>query len=302
MDPGHYAQLMAFAWTLEAGSFSAAARAHDMTPSAISRLVAKLEERLQVRLFIRGARTLVLTDEGTTYANVAREVQAAVRKASLAADALSGEASGLLVVHTMATFAKHQIVPWLSEFLATYPKVNVEIRVGPRFVDLFDQGVDVAIHSGVLPESSRVARKIGQARWICCASPAYLQHAPRLDKPEDLPLHQCFNFNFNSSWNEWSFTQDGQTQVVQLPSRAAFSQGDLLREMALAGAGIVRLADFHVGTDLKAGRLKRVLADFDTARVEPIYMVHASKRHMSARLRAFRDFYEGKFAEHPWSA
>jgi DNA-binding transcriptional LysR family regulator len=301
MDPTHYAQLMAFAWSFEAGSFSAAARAHGMTPSAISKLVAKLEQRLRVRLFVRGARSLVLTDEGNAYIQTARQVQAAVRQAEIAADALSGQVAGTLVVHTMATFAKHQIVPWLTEFLAQYPDLNVDLRVGPRFVDLFDEGVDLAIHTGVLPDSSRVAKPIGQTRWICCASDAYLQQAPSLHTPADLIRHQCFNFDFASDWNDWSFAQHGQIQAVPPNCRASFGQGDLLREMALAGAGIVRLADFHVGADIAAGRLRRVLTAFETGQTEPVYIIHASRKHLSPRIKAFRDFFEEKFTQHPWA-
>ncbi|MCS3469069.1 DNA-binding transcriptional LysR family regulator [Pseudomonas sp. JUb42] len=296
----NYSQMLAFIWATEHGNFSAAGRAHDLTPSAMSKLISRLEDRLQVRLFQRGTRSLTLTEEGAAYLVSAREVINAMAEADSLAEAFPNRVSGSLRIHTMTTFAKHQILPWLPEFLATYPGLTVDIQVGAQYVDHFEQGLDLAIHSGVLPSSSRIARKIGESAWITCASPDYLARRGALQQPGDLLAHDCFNFGFDSVWNNWQFQVEGEVVSIPVVPKAVFAQGDLLREMALAGAGIVKLAQFHIGADLKAGRLVPVLDEFVIAAREPVYLIYSNRKHLSPRIRVFRDFMERKLLENPW--
>lgn len=298
MDP--YSQMLAFIWSTECGSFSAAARQHHMTPSAVSKLISRLENRLQVRLFQRGSRRLTLTEEGAAYLLSARAVLDAMNEADSLAEALPSRVSGTLRIHTMTSFARHQIVPWLPEFLDCYPTLNVDIQLGAQFVDHFEQGLDIAIHSGVLPSSSRIARRIGECRWLICASPDYLARHGVPKVPADLLNHRCFNFSFVSPWNAWSFLQDCEGVSIPITARASFTHGDLLRDMALSGAGIVRLADFHVSQDLKAGRLVSLLDAFSPRVVEPIYLLYSDRKHLSPRIRTFIDFFQGKWRDHPW--
>ncbi|UTL83131.1 LysR family transcriptional regulator [Pseudomonas putida] len=297
----NYSQLLAFLGAAEHGNFSAAARACGMTPSAISKLISRLEDRLQVRLFQRGTRSLTLTEEGAAYLVSARAVSNAMAEADSLAEAFPTRVSGTLRVHTMTTFAKHQIIPWLPEFLAAYPGLTVDIQVGAQFSDQFDQGLDVAIHSGVLPDSSRIARKIGQSRWILCASPAYLATHGTPAHPGQLLQHTCFSFGFSSVWNTWGFVVDGQAITVPVVPKATFAQGDLLRDLALGGAGIVRLAEFHIGQDILEGRLVPLLQGYAQDSVEPLYMIYTNRKHLSPRIRVFRDFLEQKLASSPWN-
>jgi len=297
----NYSQLLAFLGAAEHGNFSAAARACGMTPSAISKLISRLEDRLQVRLFQRGTRSLTLTEEGAAYLVSARAVSNAMAEADSLAEAFPTRVSGTLRVHTMTTFAKHQIIPWLSEFLAAYPGLTVDIQVGAQFSDQFDQGLDVAIHSGVLPDSSRIARKIGQSRWVICASPSYLAAHGTPEHPGQLLQHSCFSFGFSSVWNTWGFVVDGQAVTVPVVPKATFAQGDLLRDLALSGAGIVRLAEFHIGQDIQEGRLVPLLQPYAQDSVEPIYMIYTNRKHLSPRIRVFRDFLEQKLASSPWN-
>lgn len=297
----NYSQLLAFLGAAEHGNFSAAARACGMTPSAISKLISRLEDRLQVRLFQRGTRSLTLTEEGAAYLVSARAVSNAMAEADSLAEAFPTRVSGTLRVHTMTTFAKHQIIPWLPEFLAAYPGLTVDIQVGAQFSDQFDQGLDVAIHSGVLPDSSRIARKIGQSRWILCASPAYLAAHGTPSHPGQLLQHTCFSFGFSSVWNTWGFVVDGQAITVPVVPKATFAQGDLLRDLALSGAGIVRLAEFHIGQDIQEGRLVPLLQAYAQDSVEPLYMIYTNRKHLSPRIRVFRDFLEQKLASSPWN-
>lgn len=298
----NYSQMLAFMWATEHGNFSAAARANGLTPSAISKLITRLEDRLQVRLFQRGTRTLTLTEEGSAYLVSARAVINAMAEADSLAEAFPDRVSGSLRIHTMTTFAKHQILPWLPDFLAAYPGLTVDVQVGPQYVDLFDQGLDVAIHSGGLPDSSRIARKIGESAWVTCASPEYLARRGTPAQPNDLLDHDCFNFGFHSAWNTWQF-RDGEGGIITVPisPKAVFAQGDLLREMALSGAGIVKLAQFHIGEDIRQGRLIPLLTEFSLEESEPIYLIYSNRKHLSPRIRVFRDFLEKRLKENPWA-
>jgi DNA-binding transcriptional LysR family regulator len=296
----NYSQMLAFMWATEHGSFSAAGRAHGLTPSAVSKVITRLENRLQARLFQRGTRSLTLTEEGSAYLLSAREVIKAMAEADSLAEAFPNRVSGSLRIHTMTTFAKHQILPWLPAFLATCPGLTVDIQVGAQYVDTFDQGLDIAIHSGVLPDSSRVAKKIGESAWITCASPAYLARRGTPYRPQDLLDHDCFNFGFASAWNNWRFLTPEGVVTIPIGPKAAFAQGDLLREMALGGAGIVRLAQFHIGEDIRAGRLVPLLTEFDLPDKEPLYLIYSNRKHLSPRIRVFRDFLENRLRESPW--
>lgn len=297
----HYTQLLAFVWVIECGSFSAAARAHDLSPSTVSKLIGALEKRMGVRLFVRGQQTVSLTDEGLAFERSARAVTEAMAAADLQAESLPNRVSGVLRVHTMATFAKHQVLRWLPDFLQAYPDLSVELEVGAQYVDRFDQGIDASIHSGVLPDSSRIAQRIGESEWIVCAAPSYVQQHGAPQAPEDLLRHRCFGFSFPSPWNTWAFRRGQEVLTVPVRCQASFNQGDLLRELALAGQGIVRLADFHIGADLAAGRLVPLLQDFRLDLREPVYLIHAHRAPLSPRLRAFQTFITDRIVRQGWA-
>jgi len=296
----NYRQLMAFIWAFEHGSFSAAARANDLTPSAMSKLITRLENRLGVRLVIRGARKVTLTEEGAAYLKSAKNVVAAMQEADSLAEAFPTRISGVLKIRTMPTFAQHQILPWLPEFLASYPSLSVDFELNAIYQDDFDRGVDLAIYGGILPSSSRIATRIGDSEWITCASPKYLQKYGIPSSPQDLLKHRCFHFSFSSSWNNWDFVKNDESLIIPVKPIASFSQGTFLRDLALRGEGIVRLADYHIGEDIKQGRLIPILSDFSSGITEPQYLIYANRKLQSPRIRCFIQFIQQKVKENPW--
>lgn len=295
-----YRQMMAFIWAHEHGSFSAAARAHDLTPSAMSKLIGRLENRLGIRLIQRGARQLTLTEEGVAYLKSARNVVAAMNEADSLAEAFPIQLSGALKIRTMPTFARHQILPWLPEFLNQYPLISIDFELNAVYQDDFDRGVDIAIYGGMLPSSSRIAAKIGESEWITCASPVYLKKQGIPQHPQELVNHRCFHFNFSSSWNNWDFVENNQSFIVPVKPIASFSQGDFLRDLALRGEGVIRLADYHIGDDIRQGRLVPILRDFKSNITERQYVIYAYRKLQSPRIRAFIDFLQDKLKQSPW--
>lgn len=296
----NYRQLMAFIWAYEHGSFSAAARANDLTPSAISKLISRLENRLGVRLIQRGARQLTLTEEGVAYLNSARNVVAAMNEADSLSEAFPTRVSGVLKIRTMPTFAQHQILPWLPEFLEKYPSLSVDFELNAVYQDDFDRGVDIAIYGGILPSSSRIATRIGESEWITCASPKYLEKYGIPLHPQALLQHRCFHFNFSSSWNNWDFMENNESVIVPVKPIASFSQGTFLRDLALRGEGVVRLADYHIGEDIKQGRLTPILGNFRSGITEPQYIIYANRKLQSPRIKCFIEFLQQKIRNKPW--
>lgn len=295
-----YTQIQIFVWAVDSGNFSAAARDHDLAPSTVSKAIANLEKRLNVRLFYRGPHAHTLTEEGRSYEHTARDVIRAMAAAETVGESLPQQVAGVLRVHTMATFAKHQILHRLPAFLDQYPELSVEVQVGAQYVDLVEKGVDIAIHSGMLPDSSHVTHRLGEAEWIVCASPRYLEIHGTPQEPFDLLKHRCFNFAFASPWNSWSFRHNDEVVTVPVKCRASFTQGDLLRDIALADEGIVRLANFHIGSDLADGSLVPLLTEFQLPFREPVFLIHADRKHTSPRIRAFLDFFREKLSGTAW--
>ncbi|BDB29775.1 LysR family transcriptional regulator (plasmid) [Cupriavidus sp. P-10] len=297
-----YSELVAFLQSARSRSFSAAARNLDLTPSAVSKLVARLETRLGVRLFVRQGRTVALTEEGQRYLPSAERVVEAMADAEAHGEALGEALHGRIRIHTMLTFARHQIVPWLPQFLQAHPGLSVEFHIAPQYEDAFDKGVDIAIHSGALPSSSRVARKIASSRWIVCAAPAYLARHGTPETPDDLQQHTCVGFSFVSEWNVWPFrAMDGTTYGVRPASVVDTTQGEIARDLALGGFGIVRLAEFHIGVDLRAGRLVPVLESYQDPAKEPLYLVYPNRKHLSPRVKVFCDTLTERMAAQPWA-
>ncbi len=295
-------ELAFFLRVSEVESFSAAARSLDLDPSTISKVIQRLENRLGVRLFHRTSRVLQLTQEGEQFLAAAQKVMTALEEAEASVSPAATEATGVLRISSTAAFARRRLAPLLPEFLRAHPLVRVEVVVAATPPDLFEQQIDISFQSGNIPDSTLVARRVTTARWHLCASPAYLAKAGTPKSPEDLSGHRCLNFLPGSFRSRWPFKSEaaagGADQIVthEPKALAAANNGDVLCTLAIEGLGLARLADYHIDAELKAGLLVTVLDEHALDR-EPIYAVFASKRHLSARVRAFLDHAQGRLGE-----
>ncbi len=279
-----------FVRVVEAGGFSAAARAAGMTPSAVSRLVARLEARLGARLVNRSTRRLQLTAEGCNFYERSLQVLADLDEAERSAGGAE-QAAGRLKVSVNVPIGRQFLLPRLGEFLARHPRVVVDVVLTDEVVDLIEQRTDVAIRSGPLKASGLVARKLGEAGMVIVGSPAYLAARGRPARPADLHGHNRLGFGFARASAGWPL-RDGTADIVMPPTgNALASDGEALRLMALAGLGLARLAAFQVRDDIAAGRLETVLEACNPGDRDPVHAVFLGQGGpMPARVRAFLDF------------
>jgi len=290
-----------FVRAVQDGSFSAAARSLDLSPSAVSKQIGRLEDHLGVRLLNRTTRRLSLTEEGRAFYERCARIVAEIEEAEEWALARRGTARGKLRVASTVAFAKHQLMPLLPEFMNRYPEVDVALEVTDRPVDLVEEGVDVAIRfTEQLSDPSLVARRLAVNRRLICAAPAYLEAHGVPHTPQDLARHNCLTLYTISSFNDWTFEGPDGTEVLHVNGTLESNSADALYHATLAGLGIARLSTYLIGPDLKAGRLVAVLPDY-VHQDASILAVYPHRRNLSPRVRAFIDFLVEKFTpEPPW--
>lgn len=290
------AEMVAFVRSVEDGGFSAAGRSLSLSPSTISKMMTRLENRLGVVLFNRSLRSLTLTAEGEAFYPAARRALEAVEEAE--AIAFTGVLPGeVLRIRSMPTFAIHRLAPLVPAFRRLHPNLRLEFVLGNEAGNLLEGGVDVALYIGELPDSSLVARRIVNMRWVICAAPRYLAEHGAPAAPEELARHECLNFNKRMPWSTWAFRDsEDSLQRIRASGSVTANQGQMLLALALAGVGIARLAEFQVATELAEGRLVRLFPAEEARMEESIYAVHHSKRHVSHRVRVFLDFLTAAFS------
>jgi DNA-binding transcriptional LysR family regulator len=283
-------EMEVFVRAVELGGFSLAARALRMTPSAISKLVARLERRLGARLINRSTRKLLLTSEGQAFLERAHRVLADLDEAERAVTA-GAVPRGLVRVNCNVPFGLHRLLPLVSRFTAAHPEVRLDIALTDRVIDLMDERADVAIRVGSMRPSQLMARKLAQSRMAVVAAPTYLARRGVPQTPYDLDVHNCIAFNFARHVEQWSFVVDGTH--VSLPARGDVVAGDgeISRRLALAGQGVTRLSLFHIRPDIKAGRLVSMLEAYNPGDVEEVNVVYVGHGgRLPARVRALIDF------------
>ena len=291
LDINRSGEMDVFTRVVELGGFSTAARAFQMTPSAVSKLVARLEARLGVRLINRSTRKLQLTPEGTAFyeraVRILDEIAAAEREAAVGATP-----SGLLRVNTSVPFGLHRLLPLLPDFAKRYPDIKVDVTLTDLVVDLLEQRADVAIRVGNMRESRLLARKLGESQMVIVGSAAYVEERGMPKTPDDLAEHNLLDFSFGKWKSGWPFLMpDGATMTVMPSGNTLVSDGEAMHRILLAGMGLGRLARFHVEADIAAGRLVPVLDDFNPGDIEPIHAVFVGHGgQLPARVRAFLDY------------
>lgn len=279
-----------FARVAEVGSFSIAAEHLGLSKSTVSKHVTALEERLGVRLINRTTRRLALTEVGAAYRDYCARIVQEVEEAELTASRSGVEPRGRLKVNAPMTFGFLHLGPLLPEFLARYPRIEIELTLNDRFVDLIEEGYDIAVRIGQLADSSLTARRLASARFVCAAGRAYLDRAGVPSVPADLAGHNCLIYTGRRQPDEWIFSRGvEQRSTVEVRGSLQANNGDALRAAAAGGLGVVYLPEFILGEDLGRGRLVRLLPDWDTPEI-PIHAVFPPQRHAFARLRVFIDF------------
>lgn len=286
---GRSGEMEVFARVVQAGSLSAAGRALGLTPSAVSRIIARTEQRIGTRLLLRTTRALTLTAEGEAYLRGARRILADMAEVEEAI-AAQGVPKGRLRVSAALGHGRLAVVPLVAAFTQRYPEVRVDLALGDEVVDILAGQADVALRFGHLPDSPLTARYIGDTGQVVVASPDYLERHGKPQQPEDLGRHNCLRFNFRRATTDWPFVRDGQAFSLKVAGTIECSSGEALAQLAVLGAGIARIGTFTVADDLKHGRLVPLLEAFNPGDREPIHAVFVGGPAMPARVRVFVDF------------
>jgi len=296
----HAGEMAAFVRVVDAKGFSAAAPALGLTPSAVSKLITRLEARLGVRLLQRTTRALSLTAEGEAFYAAARRIVGEIAALEAEIGERRGTPHGLLRVTTSLTFSTHQLTPIVGEFLTHHPAIQLELMPTDRVVDMIEESIDVAIRVGRLPDSSFMARKIGDDVRLVCAAPGYLAaHAPP-QRPEDLVHHNCILNRDRAQLNRWPFRIDGQVREIEVNGRVAVSEGEAQLQLGLQGLGIVRLTRLTLAAAIRRGDLVPLLQDYSAEEPVPIHAVYPHRKHLASKVTAFIDFIFEKFTPPPW--
>jgi DNA-binding transcriptional LysR family regulator len=289
-----------FVKVIERGGFAAASKDLGITPSGVSKLVNRLENRLGVRLLHRTTRRLSLTPEGETYHLRARDILVAIEDAEAEVSRAGRQPRGRLRVNCVPAFALNQLAPMLPNFLARHPQVELELALTDRVVDLLAENADVAIRAGRIDDDSLVARKFGEIRRGLFASPDYLARRGIPHTPEQLRDHDCIGLKLFPSSLQWPFRRDGQVKIIDIRSRVLVDSGEAALQLAIAGCGITRLADLVTSHAVHDARVKPVLTESHVAEPVPLSAVYPQGRHRMPKVRAFLDFLVEHFSHVPW--
>ena len=291
--------IRAFAQVVEKGNFSAAAADLDLTPSAISKLITRLENRLGVRLLNRTTRRISLTTEGETFYLRVNDILAAIKEAEAEISQAGQTPRGRLRINSMTGFAFHQLAPVLPKFSVRYPDVNVDLYVTDRVVDLLAENVDIAIRSGTISDTSLVARKIADIELGLYATPGYLQQRGIPSTPEDLKNHDCV-VRMGKPPYRWPFMINGRVTEVAINSRVVVDNAEAAFRIVMAGGGIIRAYDMLVGDALRSGQVVPILTDYHAPEKRTLSVVYPHGRHRLPKIRAFIDFLLEEFSHAPW--
>lgn len=274
---------------VDGGSLSAAARSLNLPLPTVSRRVSDLESFLGSQLVVRTSRKLLLTEAGTAYVASARRVLEELSEAERAASGEYRAPRGELLVTAPIAFGALNVAPIVHDFLAAYPDVTVRLVLSDSTIDLIESHVDVAVRIGRLPDSSLVARRVGEIRWVVCASPDYLERRGKPETPDALSQHDCIAFEGLQRYREWPFMDGNAQQQVTINPRFSVNTADGVVGGAVAGVGIARVLSYQAVASIRAGSLLPILVDRAPPPM-PVHLVHAPHQQQPLKLRAFLDF------------
>ena len=280
--------MQAFVAVADLQGFAPAARRLGMSPSGLTRLIAALEERLGARLLQRTTRSVTLTDVGARYLERARRILADVEEAERAAEGERTKPGGRLVVSAPLGFGRLHVSPAVSAYLTRYPEVSADLRLSDRMVNLVEDGVDLAVRIGHLPDSTLVARQVGEMRRIVVASGDYLKRRGEPKTPQDISAHDTIQFGAMTAGPDWRFIKDGHEIRIAVTPRFSSNSADAAIHYAEQGGGLTRVMAYQAADAIKHGRVKLVMAKFELPAM-PIHIVYPTSRLLSAKVRTFID-------------
>ncbi len=292
--------MVAFVRAVERHSFTAAAHELGVTPSAVSKLVTRLERKLGVRLLQRSTRSLALTAEGEIYFERVQRIVGEI--ADLESDVMrfAKQPKGRVRMRVGTAFATYALVPALPEFGARYPDITLDLVISEYAVDLVEAGIDLGIRVGPLGEANLAARRVGELERVITAAPSYLERHGVPRKPEDLSRHNCLTLTGIPGQSEWPFRAADGVRLVPVKGSITLNNAETLYELALQGLGVIRLSDLIVGPAIRDGRLVPLLLDAHQPEPLPLHAVYAAGRRRPPKLDAVLQFLVEKFASSPW--
>lgn len=290
-----------FQWVVELGSFSRAADRLNLSKATVTTHVAALETHLGVRLLNRTTRRLALTEDGAAYLEHVKRVLTDIEETEAILAKGRREPRGRLRVDLPVAVGQQFIVPALPRFAAQYPELKVIATLNDQRIDLVSEGIDVGVRVGVLEDSSIIARKVAESRFVVVASPDYLERWGEPQHPDELIRHNCIGLWSPSQGQvlDWKFGTAPDERVFSPSGNLAISNVAALIDVAVAGHGIVCLAELVLGRELAASQLKPILARWKSPAAVPIAAIYPQNRHLSAKVRAFVDFVAGLFPREP---
>ena len=295
-----FENMNAFVRVVEAGSISAAADRMDVAKSVISRRLKELEAHLGVELFHRTTRQMNLTDSGRAFYQQSVRILADILEAEHATSQFHGALKGNLKVALPLSFGLMHLGPAINEFLQAHPEIEFDLDFNDRHVDLLVEGFDLAIRIASLPDSSLIARRLAPIQTVMCASPAYLERMGTPQSPHELIHHRCLVYNLIGNLENWNvFDATGQLIKTRITPYLKASNGEFLRDAAVAGMGIVLLPTFIVYQEIERGTLVPIMTNYHYSQLAA-YAIYPQTRHLSQRVRAFVDFLVKRFEGLPY--
>jgi DNA-binding transcriptional LysR family regulator len=293
-------EMAIFRRVAERGNFAGAAEDVGLSPSAVAKLITRLEQRLGVRLINRTTRHLALTAEGEIYLDRVREILAAIDAAESEITSARASPRGHLRVHAFLVVAAHELAPALPDFLARHPHITLDFMVTNRVVDLVGENVDVSLRMGPLEDSGLVSRKIVDVTGSCAQAQATSPSMAGPVEPSDLVGHACLTLSRNPGSASWPFRVNGKLSRINVKGPVSADSADMLLQLAIGGAGILRLSEHVVARSIHEGLLQPLLQDAQDPETNPLYALLPPGRHQAPKVRAFIDFLIEHLGPAPW--